>query len=496
MPATYDHWDEDATYTENGGTVSFSGEWTVPSAPTNTTNTTIQTIFYFLGLQNGVTPTSKILQPVLQWGQTGRKEWEIQSYYANTTIIDNSSYVAVAVGDTLNAGITQESYNPGWWNIDIVDMTQSVQEGLRVYDNSTYSNNFVTLETYNVNTCDQFPGSADFYNLNVDNLSLTWIPEQRQTGCGLDITKVSPSEVILKTKPLADWNHSKLETITGTTAGAQTNYQMKLTLYNSTGTDTPGNVYLGGNVRSDFGDIRFTKSDGITLLNYWIESYTPGVSAVVWVKVDSIPASPGTANIYLYYGNPSATSVSNGDATFLFFDDFLGNSINTSKWSTFGGVGSVAVSNSIVTITAPYGSWSGMTGQTFLAPPHAFRGRVQFAQPGSIRNGFGAANYNGLHDTYFDTELDSSPQRLRADNTANCRSSSSWTYNAYSIFEVRWTSTKARYFENDIEKSGSPVTGSCIPTDNQGVYFETWNAHISSDWVLIRNYADPEPTWG
>ncbi|SNQ58933.1 hypothetical protein [Candidatus Methanoperedens nitratireducens] len=44
----------------------------------------------------------------------------------------------------------------------------------------------------------------------------------------------------------------------------QTNYQMKLMLYNSTGTDTPGNVYLGGNVRSDFGDIRFTKSDGTT----------------------------------------------------------------------------------------------------------------------------------------------------------------------------------------------------------------------------------------
>ena len=118
-----------------------------------------------------------------------------------------------------------------------------------------------------------------------------------------------------------NWRNCRDLYVKGTTAGAQTNYQMKLTIYNSSGNDTPGVVYLGGNVRSDFGDIRFTKSDGVTLLDYWIESYTPGVSAVVWVEVDSIPASPGTANINIYYGNPSATSVSSGANTFGFFDD-------------------------------------------------------------------------------------------------------------------------------------------------------------------------------
>ncbi len=117
-------------------------------------------------------------------------------------------------------------------------------------------------------------------------------------------------------------DYRKNLTITGTTAGAQTNYQMKLTVYNSSGTDSPGIVYLGGNARSDFGDLRFTKSDGVTLLDYWIESYTSGVSATVWVEVDSIPASPNTASIYLYYGNPSATSASNGPATFKGYGDF------------------------------------------------------------------------------------------------------------------------------------------------------------------------------
>jgi hypothetical protein len=142
-----------------------------------------------------------------------------------------------------------------------------------------------------------------------------------------------------KTVPaLSGWSSRKQKNITGTTAGAQANYQMRLTVYKGSGTDSPGVVYLGGNVRDDFGDIRFTKSDGVTLLDYWIESYTSGVSAVVWVEVDSIPASPNTASIYLYYGNPSATSASNGAATFALFDDFsYTDSPANHGWSTPSG---------------------------------------------------------------------------------------------------------------------------------------------------------------
>ncbi len=131
---------------------------------------------------------------------------------------------------------------------------------------------------------------------------------------------------------LPGWDYRKQKNITGTTAGAQTNYQMKLTVYKGSGTDTPGVVYLGGNVRDDFGDLRFTKSDGVTLLDYWIESYTLGVSAIVWVEIDYIPASPNNVNIYLYYGNPSATSAGSGAATFVLFEDFESGTINPAKW--------------------------------------------------------------------------------------------------------------------------------------------------------------------
>ncbi len=108
----------------------------------------------------------------------------------------------------------------------------------------------------------------------------------------------------------SSWPYRKAITITGSTAGAQTNYQVNV------------NVTYSSNMKSDFSDIRFTDSDGTTLLNQWMESDTASTSASFWVKIPSIPASPSTTTIYMYYGNASAVSASSGDNTFNFFDDF------------------------------------------------------------------------------------------------------------------------------------------------------------------------------
>jgi len=83
-----------------------------------------------------------------------------------------------------------------------------------------------------------------------------------------------------------------------------TDYQILVTL------DTQS-LISQGKMRSDCGDIRFTDSDGVTLLNYWQES-----SDKFWVKVPSIPAS-STKTIYVYYGNPDATSLSNAGNVFI-----------------------------------------------------------------------------------------------------------------------------------------------------------------------------------
>jgi len=116
---------------------------------------------------------------------------------------------------------------------------------------------------------------------------------------------------------LTGWGRRKSKTVDGSTAGAQTNYQLQLTLYKAAGVDTATNIFLGTNVRDDFGDVRFTESDGTTLLDYFIETLTSGVSAVIWIEIPSIPASPNTINIYIYYDNSTETSLSSATNTLL-----------------------------------------------------------------------------------------------------------------------------------------------------------------------------------
>ena len=81
------------------------------------------------------------------------------------------------------------------------------------------------------------------------------------------------------------------------------------------------NVQYDSDMNTDFSDLRFTSSDEKTLIPYWIESYTASTSAVVWVNVPSISAS-SSETIYMYYGNPSASSESNPNGTFDLFVDF------------------------------------------------------------------------------------------------------------------------------------------------------------------------------
>jgi len=102
-------------------------------------------------------------------------------------------------------------------------------------------------------------------------------------------------------------------------------------------------VYLDSHVNPDFSDIRFTTPDN-TLIPYWVQE-TGSDHAVVWVRVPSI-STEGT-DLYLYYGNPAVSSLSNGEETFVFFDHFEGNGIDTAKWQ-LAGSGTRTVGNSIV----------------------------------------------------------------------------------------------------------------------------------------------------
>lgn len=84
-------------------------------------------------------------------------------------------------------------------------------------------------------------------------------------------------------------------------------YQISLNISNSTGTNNATTIFCNGHCNVNFTDIRFTL-DNTTLLPYWIEDNTTGK---VWVNVTA------TGVVNMYYGNPAATSLSNGNATFI-----------------------------------------------------------------------------------------------------------------------------------------------------------------------------------
>lgn len=159
---------------------------------------------------------------------------------------------------------------------------------------------------------------------------------------------------------LDGWLYRMAHIINGS-GSAGTNYQVNFTIYNITGTTSGGSVYLGSKVNSDFSDVRFTDNDGVTLLDYWIESYT-SVSCLVWVEVaDSLSSD---VVVYLYYGNSGASDLSDGDDTFPFFDDFNDDSIDGTKWTTeWMANGVVTESNGVVHVVGG----SGSTYQSFTA---------------------------------------------------------------------------------------------------------------------------------
>jgi YVTN family beta-propeller protein len=74
------------------------------------------------------------------------------------------------------------------------------------------------------------------------------------------------------------------------------------------------NPSLQANARSDGADIAFTGSDGVTPLGFEIEKYTGASGTLVaWVKVPSLSSTSDT-KIFMYYGDPAATSLANSAA--------------------------------------------------------------------------------------------------------------------------------------------------------------------------------------
>ncbi|MFH8038560.1 MAG: DUF2341 domain-containing protein [Candidatus Aenigmatarchaeota archaeon] len=240
--------------------------------------------------------------------------------------------------------------------------------------------------------------------------------------------------------------------------------------------------------RLDYGDIRFTDSDG-TQLNYWQEA-----DGKFWVKVPFIRAR-STKTIYLYYGNPNATSVSNGDNTFIFFDDF--STTDTNKWPTRDThlrvsngllVGSSTVTESglwyWISKSLSYGNFS---IEVLQRTPNA-----NGAEGTVLR----AETSGGGYYT-FNSEDSQRAFRLYRGTTQLASLTSQPTATDWQILRFNFNGTMLEgYRGNSLKVSASDSTYKSFTLFRLGHLdgSTAYSATTYIDWVRIRKYTSPEPT--
>jgi len=297
---------------------------------------------------------------------------------------------------------------------------------------------------------------------------------------------------------LSGWQYRKSHVI-NSASGAGTNYQIKIKVHYGSGSDSGEDVYLNGHCKTDFGDIRFTKDDGTTLLDYWMEEKTDSDYAIFWVEIaDDLSSSNVT--IYIYYGKSDATTTSNGDDTFLFFDDFEGTELDTNKW-TKTGTGDVTVSGGICQVIGGGGTAEEIDSVTFggSGQPLRFRSRHKYShyesqcyEHAGLR--IDADNYPAIYSSYSAEKRFAS----KKDGTYSYTSYSSDPL-VYHDWEIRWKSGSAVL---DIDDGTETVTKTDnIPEPNSAYLMyqadkDSSDYIIYIDWCFVAKYVDPEPSHG
>lgn len=312
---------------------------------------------------------------------------------------------------------------------------------------------------------------------------------------------------------LSGYGYRKQITIDGTTAGAQTDYQMRLVVHKGSGSDSGDDVYLNNHCRDDFNDVRFTKSDGETELDHWREHYVSGDYAVFWIEFHSIPASPSSANFYIYYDKADASSGSHHHNTFLSeAEDWEGG---IGEWDDNG---QLSEETTIVYEGAKAGRFNGPTS----GAGQSYRALGTINQKCAIRIWvYVVANPGDDVNYYFLDPSDVIAIQVNLHRDSRTDSGKSVWLHASSNIDTDVYLTLGNWFELIISNIDfdadtfdfeiKDATGTSLYSnsdigfknavssiDELYVESQAWagsEKHIM-DAMIIRKYAEPEPTWG
>jgi len=264
------------------------------------------------------------------------------------------------------------------------------------------------------------------------------------------------------------------------------------------------------------GDLRFTAEDGGTLLSFWIEKVagtSPNRVAYVWVKVSADLST--NQSIYCYFGNPNATNASDGNATFLFFDDFGGTSLDTTKWVAYAN--NYSVVNSILRINI---------GGVERTSAFSFHFQDGYMAEVRVKHEISASNFGGVLPEVASSSYTASGNansdatvifmRGSGTDTAYVRmgDGSTSSYNVVSSANTGWTPSTGTWYVTGISINGGTVKLWADGTAIYSVSGISWAKNItyvklgsfyrdatydiqdtSYDWVRVRKYVSPEPAF-
>jgi hypothetical protein len=269
--------------------------------------------------------------------------------------------------------------------------------------------------------------------------------------------------------------------------------------------DNQEQVFLNGECRIDFGDIRFTGSDGTTLLNYWMESEIDGYLASFWVQVEG-DLSLANQTIYVYYGNSSATTTSNGNNTFLLFDDFNGGLTN---WSTISGTWNIA--NGDLTIEPTLGYNYLVSANSVGTNNIAIRTRMMSEPAGYIQAHPGIAwHANNLTGTnQKNDQVYFRPHQYDSSDWANIQPAS-YSNGIVTFHDDKFGSyfTWSTWYTIEVR---IPSSGNVTLYGNDAYWCDWGNQQYSDDhigfvahnsgqdywdYILVRKHVNPEPSHG
>jgi len=294
-------------------------------------------------------------------------------------------------------------------------------------------------------------------------------------------------------EPSSGWSYYKQIDISDA-ANVSANYQMRLTVYAGEGEDdtADGIIYCDNHCENFPNDIRFgTRNDPsiATQLAQWIEE-SDATSATIWVKCPS----DGSDTFYMFVGNSSASQYSDGENTFIFFDDF--ESYDTDKWQT--DAGSPEISGN--TWLRLKNGVKVKTVDTFVRPKRFFM-KVKIKHIESNDDDFHlmlANQYRNNRDDDIDFDFDTSPIALylmvHNDNSGGYRNISYTSDTIYKCF-AKWKSDEVKmYIDGKLKYAqSSPIPDEALNIRLEDRYGNGDEAYI--DYVAILKYASTEPAW-